>query len=109
MIVVATPDPSSLRDAAKTVDQLEQMGRENVRLVVNRVDPSLFKALQWTVDDMIDEVGVPLMGLIPDDENVVLAAAANTPLICRTDRGAALGFLHVARRLQGRKVPLLRI
>ena len=109
VILVATPDPASLRDAARTAEQLEQMGRDNVKLVVNRVTPALFRHLRWTVDDVMDEVGVPLLGIIPSDENVVLAAASNTPLICRTDRGAALGYLHLARRLQGRKVPLLRI
>lgn len=109
VILVTTPDPSALRDAARAADQLEGLGRENVRLVVNQVTHSLFKALHWTVDDVMDEVGVPLLGLVPSDENVVLAAAANQALICRTDRGAALGCLHVARRLQGRRVPLLRL
>ena len=109
VILIATPDPASLRDAAQTADRLERMGRENVKLVVNRVTPSLFRRLHWTVDDVMDEVGLPLLGLIPDDQSVVLAAAANMPLICKTDRGAALGCLHVARRLQGRRVPLMRI
>ena len=109
VLLVTTPDPASLRDAAQTAEQLERMGRENVRLVINRIRPELFRRLRWTVDDIMDEVGLPLLGLIPNDENVVLAAAANLPLICRTDRGAALGCLHIARRLQGRRVPLLRL
>ena len=45
----------------------------------------------------------------PEDERVVLAAAANLPLILYADRGAVLGCLHIARRLQGLKMPLLRI
>ena len=109
VMIVATPDPASLRDAARTADQLQAMDREYIRLVVNRVTPALFRHLRWTIDDVIDEVGVPLLGIVPSDENVVLAAAANQPLICRTDRGAALGCLHIARRLQGRRVPLLRL
>ena len=43
------------------------------------------------------------------DRVLVIAASHNQPLICRTDRGAALGCLHVARRLRGQRVPLLRI
>lgn len=109
VILVATPDPASLRDAARTADQLIGMGSERIRLVVNRVTHALFRRLRWTVDDMMDEVGIPLLGLVPEDESVVLAAAANQPLISRTDRGAALAYLHIARRLQGRRVPLLRI
>jgi len=108
-ILIATPDPASLRDAARATNELQSMDRDNVRLVVNRAEPALFRHLRWTVDDIMDEVGVPLLGLVPDDENVVLAAAANQPLICRSDRGAAIAFLHIARRLQGRRVPLMRI
>ena len=56
----------------------------------------------------MDETGLPLLGIVPEDDRVVLAAAADLPLIIYTDRGAALGCLHIARRLQGKKVPLLR-
>lgn len=108
ILIVATPDPASLRDAAGTADQLRLMGKQDLKLVVNRMTPAVFRSLDWTVDDMMDDTGLPLLGVIPEDENVVLAAAANQPLILRTDRGAALGCLHVARRLQGRKVPLLK-
>ncbi len=108
MLIVATPDPAALRDAAGTADQLHLMGKQEIRLVVNRVNAADFRSLDWTVDDMMDEIGLPLLGLVPEDKRVVLAAARNMPLILFTDRGAALGCLHIARRLQGRKVPLLR-
>ncbi len=108
VLIVATPDPAALRDAAGTADQLHLMGKQEIRLVVNRVNAADFRSLDWTVDDMMDEIGLPLLGLVPEDKRVVLAAARNMPLILFTDRGAALGCLHIARRLQGRKVPLLR-
>lgn len=109
VLIVAAPDPAALRDAAGTADQLHLMGKQDVKLVVNRVTPAAFRALDWTVDDMMDEIGLQLMGIVPEDEHVVLAAAANLALICYTDRGAALGCLHIARRLQGKKIPLLRL
>ena len=109
ILVVATPDPASLRDAANTVDQLRLLGKQELYLVVNRVTPAIFRALNWTVDDIMDETGLPLLGIVPEDDNVVLAAAAGRPLILFTDLGASLGCLHVARRLRGEKVPLLRI
>jgi len=109
VLIVATPDPASLRDAAGTADQLRLMGKQDLRLVVNRITPAVFRAMNWTVDDMMDETGLPLLGIIPEDERVVLAAAANLPLILYADRGAVLGCLHIARRLQGLKMPLLRI
>ena len=109
ILVVATPDPASLRDAAGAADQLHLMGKEDLRLVVNRVTPTIFRALKWTVDDIMDEIGLPLIGIVPNDDNVVLAASHNQPLILCTDRGASLGCLHIARRLCGQRIPLLTI
>lgn len=109
ILIVATPDPASLRDAAGTADRLRLMGKQDLKLVVNRVTPALFRSLRWTIDDMMDQIGLPLLGIVPEDERVVLAAAENLPLILYTDLGASLGCLHIARRLQGRKVPLLKI
>lgn len=109
VILVATADPASLRDAAGTADQLRLMGKQDLRLVVNRITPRLFRRLNWTVDDIMDQTGLQLLGLIPADDHVVMAAAANRALIRYTDLGASLGCLHIARRLMGKKVPLLRI
>lgn len=109
VIVIATPDPASLRDASGAADQLHLMRKSEMGLVVNRITPGLFRAMKWTVDDIMDGIGLPLLGIIPEDDNVVIAASKNMPLIRCTDRGAALGCLHVARRLCGQRVPLLRI
>ena len=109
ILVIATPDPASMRDASGTADQLRLMGKNDLKLVVNRVTPSIFRSLDWTVDDMMDEIGLSLLGIVPEDERVVLAAASGKPLILYTDLGAALGCLHIARRLLGKKMPLLRI
>ena len=109
ILIVATPDPASMRDAAGTADQLHLMGKERIKLVVNRVTPALFRALHWTVDDMMDEIGLQLCGIVPEDDSVVLSAAENVPLLLYTDQGAALGCLHIARRLCGEKLPLLKI
>ena len=109
ILVVATPDPAALRDAAGAADQLHLMGKEDIKLVVNRITPAVFRALNWTVDDMMDEIGLPLLGIVPEDENMVVAASKRQALILCTDRGAALGCLHIARRLCGQNVPLLPI
>ena len=109
VLIVAMPDPASLRDAAGTADQLRLMGKQDLRLIVNRVSPRLFRRMKWTVDDIMDETGLPLLGVVPSDDHVVLAAAANQALIRRTDLGAARASLHIARRLTGKRVPLLRI
>ena len=108
-IVVANGDPASLRDAARAADLLELDGKTGLRLVVNRVSPRMYRQMHATVDDVMDGVGLPLLGIVPEDPNVTLAAAQGCPLILCTDRGAAVACLHIARRLCGRRMPLMRL
>lgn len=109
ILVAATPDPASLRDAGRTAELLEQDGQTQMHVVVNRVIPRLLGRMRFTIDDVMDGVGLPLLGIVPDDYKVVLAAASGTPLVLYEQKGAAMACLHIARRLCGRKVPLMKL
>lgn len=80
-LLVTGPDPGALRDGARTGEILELMGKRDVRLVVNRVNPKLYRSMGLTVDDVMDLVGYPLLGLVPEDRNVTLAAVHDRPLL----------------------------
>ena len=86
-IVVAVSDPSSLRDAQRVVSQLGRI--ETAHLVVNRVRPRLLRRQGVTIDDAMDTAGLPLLGLVPEDANVILAASSGQPVAQFTQRGAA--------------------
>lgn len=111
LVVVAVADPASMRDAARAADLIELQDRPDrpMRLVVNRVSRRMYRKLRTTVDDVMDGVGLPLLGIVPDDISVTLAAAASEPLILYTSRGASVACLHIARRLCGRRATLLRL
>ena len=66
-IVVSTADPASLRDAGCAADLLILDGKEELYLVVNRVIPKLFSRMDLTVDDIMDGVGLPLLGIVPEE------------------------------------------
>lgn len=106
-VVVAVSDPSSLRDAQRVVGQLAQL--EEVHLVVNRVRPRLLRRQGSTIDDAMDTAGLPLLGLVPEDAKVVLAASSGRLVTQLTQRGAAQAYGNIARRLTGQQVPLMRI
>ena len=108
VLVITAPDPASMRDAAGAADRLTLLGKTDIRLIVNRITPKLFRSMRLTVDDVMDEVGLSLIGIVPEDSNVMLAAARNTPLVLYSDQGAAVAALHIARRLDGKKVRLMR-
>jgi septum site-determining protein MinD len=106
IIVVTLADPAAVRDAARTGQVLELMGKHDVRVVVNRVNKKIFSTMSVTVDDVMDTTGLPLLGVVPEDPNVTLAAAFGHPLIQYTNRGAAKVCSAIARRIQGLSVPL---
>ena len=54
-------------------------------------------------------MGLPLLGIVPEDEAVPLAAAAGAPLALYTGKGASLACLHMARRLLGIRQPFVRL
>ena len=107
--VVALADPASQRDAARAAELLLQEREIPARLIVNRAIPRLCARMHATVDDVMDGVGLPLLGVVPDDTSVTLAAAEGKPLVQYTYHGAALACHHSAGRLCGRRVPLMKI
>ena len=104
VLLITAPDPASVRDAARAGQVLEQMGKTNIRLIVNRIHKKMVKTMRLTVDDVMDQAGLPLIGIVPEDENVVLAAAFRQPLLGYTTKGAAAACKRIAKRIQGRKV-----
>lgn len=108
-LVISTPDPASMRDAGRTAEILSLDGKEEIRLIVNRVTSRMFSKMELTVDDVMDEVGLPLLGVVPEDPNVVLSAAFGTPLILAGGGGAAEACLRISRRLRGVPMPLMKL
>ena len=107
VLVVATNDASSLRDAQRTVAELDQI--RQVHLVMNRIQTRLLRKLRTTIDDAMDAAGLPLVGVVPEDPQVILCANLGLPLTTRGQRGAALACRNIAQRLEGRRVPIMRI
>lgn len=105
-LLVTGADPAAVRDAGRTGQELELMGKHNVRLIVNRIHPKMVTAMHMTVDDIMDSAGLPLIGIVPEDPNVTLAAALGKPLLNFSKRGAAAAFRRIAKRVQGIPVPV---
>lgn len=108
-IVVTTTDAISLRDAQRTVMELSHLPRGKVHLVVNRCRKKLMRSLHQTIDDAIDTAGLPLLGVIPEDETMALYAGRSIPLLLSENQYAAQAYRNIARRLNGQRTPLLKI
>ena len=106
VILVTGADPAAIRDASRAADVLETMGKRNVRMVLNRVNPKMINAMGVTVDDIMDQSGLPLLGIVPEDENVILSAAFRQPLLDYEKKGAAAACMRIAKRIRGQSVPV---
>lgn len=108
-VVVTTTESSSLRDAQRTAMELHFLPRDRVHLVVNRCRRKLLKSLHQTLDDAIDSAGLPLLGVVPEDETMPLYAGRGIPLLLTSNNCAARAFRNIARRIDGRRTPLMKI
>ncbi len=106
-IVVSTTEPSSLRDAQQAVNQLRSR-RIPIHLVVNKMSKKLLRKLHTTIDDAMDTAGLPLLGIIPQDDKIPVYNGLGQPVILKERRGAAVAYYNIARRLLGQRVPLHR-
>ena len=106
-LVVTGAGPAAIRDASRVGELLELAGKTNIRLIVNRVDRDMLDAVRLTIDDVMDSSGLPLIGVVLEDPNVVLAASFGKPLLEYAKRcAAAKSFRKIARRIQGFPEPM---
>jgi len=108
-IIVTTPEVSAVRDADRVIGLLEANSVKNIRLLINRIKPLMVQANDMmSVQDVEEILAIPLIGVVPDDETVIVSTNKGEPLVL-TENGsqAAQAFNHVVRRLEGEKVAFL--
>lgn len=104
-LLVTAADPAAIRGARRKADALEVQGKPNVRLLVNRIDPKVLQALELTVDDVMDQVGLPLLGIVPEDQGVMFACAKGKHAHSKKT-GAFAAAERIARRITGQTVAI---
>lgn len=106
-IVVTTPEISAIRDADRIIGLLEAQDFKKIDLVVNRIRYDMIKrGDMMTLGDVVDILSLPLIGAVPDDENVVIATNQGEPLVGdHTLAGKA--FQNICRRVMGEHVPIM--
>ena len=109
-VVVTTADASSLRDAQHTVMELNHFPAGALHLVVNRVRKKMLHSMHATIDDAIDKAGLPLIGVVPEDDALPLSLNRGVPLLLDASYPlSASAYRNIAKRIKGEKAPLLRI
>jgi len=106
-LIVVNPEVSSVRDADRIIGMLESMGIDENYLVINRLRPEMVRRGDMlAVEDVIEILGVKPIGIIPEDEEVLVSTNVGEPLVLRPNSAAGKAFMDVARRIKGEEVPL---
>jgi len=110
-LIVTTPEIASVRDADRVVGLLEAQGVKRIHLIINRIKPAMVRANDMmSVQDVQELLAIPLIGVIPDDERVIVSTNRGEPLVlAETPSLAATAFDNIARRLEGETVDFLEL
>lgn len=109
-IVVTTPEVSAVRDADRIIGLLEAAELNEPRLIINRLRPHMVKrGDMMSIDDILDILAVKLMGVIPDDEMIVVTTNKGEPAVLDNKSKAGQAYRNISKRITGEDVPLMEI
>ena len=108
-LIVTTPEIAAVRDADRVVGLLEANGVKRIHLIVNRLRPAMVQANDMmSVQDVQEILAIPLIGVIPDDEKVIVSTNRGEPLVLSEQSSTAgTAIDNIARRLEGQKIEFL--
>jgi len=109
-LVVTTPEVSAVRDADRIIGLLEAADLPDPRLIINRLRPAMVKqGDMMDIDDMIDILAVSLLGVVPEDEKIVVSTNRGEPAVLDEMSLAGEAYRNISRRLTGEEVPLMNL
>ena len=105
-IIVINAEPISVRGGQNICEALERVGIDDIRLIINRFDRERFEALKNynDLDEVIDEVGVRLIGLVPEDVSIV--SLSQRGALIRGYSQTKVIFDSITKRVEGFDIPL---
>jgi septum site-determining protein MinD len=104
-IVVTTPEVSAIRDADRVIGKLNERALPT-RLIINRIRPEMVRSGDMmTVEDVVEVLQAELLGIVPDDEEVIDTTNRGEPIVLDSTRRLATIYYKIARRLEGEIVP----
>ncbi len=108
ILIVTNPEMSAVRDADRVIGLLEAEEKKAPSLIINRLNPNLVKRGDMlSVDDVFDLLHIDVIGIVPEDENVIMASNKGLPLTLEGKTKAGIAFRNIARRMNGEEVPFM--
>lgn len=109
-VVVTTPEVSAVRDADRIIGLLESAEISNPLLVLNRIRVDMVKrGDMMALDDVTDILAIDVLGVVPDDESIVVSANRGEPAVLDQNSRAGQAFRNITGRIMGESIPLMNL
>jgi septum site-determining protein MinD len=110
VLIITTPEVSAVRDADRIIGLVEAEEKGPARLIVNRLRPSMVqRGDMLDTADVLDVLSIDLLGIVPDDESIIVSTNRGMPVVMENNSRAGQAFRNIAARLLGEEVPLMDI
>ncbi len=108
VLIVTTPEVSAVRDADRIIGLVEAGEKGPARLIINRIKPDMVRRGDMLdVSDVLEILRIDLVGVVPEDEHIIVSANKGSPVAHDQGVPAAQAFRNIAKRLLGQDVPFL--
>ena len=109
-IVVTVPEVSSVRDADRIIGLLSANDIDDVKLLINRLNPELVKKGDMlAIDDTLEILGVDLIGVVPEYGRILRSSNLGEPIVTDDDALAGKAYRNITQRILGQEVPMLKL
>lgn len=108
-IIVTTPEVSAVRDADRIIGLLESEDLKNPEVIINRLRADMVqRGDMMDIDDMIEILAINLLGVVPEDKNIVVSTNKGEPIVLKMENSqAGIAYNNIAKRLDGEELPLM--
>lgn len=106
VIVVVTPEVSSVRDADRVIGLVESQEKPSPKLIINRLRPAMVKRGEMLdTSDVLEMLAIDLLGIVPEDETIITSTNKGQPVALVDQSAAGAAFMRIAQRVLGEDVP----
>lgn len=106
VLVITNPEVSAVRDADRIIGLVEAEEKGPARLIINRLNPGMVKRGDMlSAEDVVELLAVKLIGIVPEDEAVLVSTNHGSPVVMNEKSRAGQAFMDIAQRLKGEDVP----
>ena len=110
VIIITTPEISAVRDADRVIGILEANNKTEASLIINRINPALVKkGDMMSKDDVLQVLSIPLIGIVPEDNNIVSYTNIGEPSILHKESHSGAAYKNIVERLSGKDAPFMEI